>query len=185
MKDSSATPRGPSTGLCGHCRAPLGLGEPRCAACGSDALDPAVRQRAEQMAGELAERWAAAPYFRSADGVSYTPRRQLRGFLADSRHPLGQAMLRHLFELALLVEPSQFRRLVHHAQSALPADAGRLAQALRHLSRVHSDALSKVPELAGAPQLRERVLEATEADDAPQLDRAFSEWHEKWINAAG
>jgi hypothetical protein len=94
-------------------------------------------------------------------------------------------MLRHLFELALLVEPSRFPSLLLAAQRALPREAGRLAQTLRHLARTHADALEQVRGLEGWEQLRVQVLEGEPAAASSTVEEAFLDWQERWISAGG
>ncbi len=163
----------------------MGLSAERCPACERPGLDEPQRRRVREMSTKLAGAWASAPYFRSAEGVSYTPRRQLRGFLTELRHPLGEAMLQHLFSLALLASPGELRRVMYLAQQSLPSEASRLAQSLRHLFRDHEPALAAVGGGAGSKGLSEAVVEGASVDDSKELAAAYRDWRDRDLSGAG
>lgn len=145
--------------------------------------DPLRMCRARQLASCLAEEWAEAPYFRSAEGVSYTPRRQLRGFLEHPQHPLGEALLLHLFALAALSDPGELPALMRSSQEALRERSGRLAQALRHLFGEHRTSWEELTRHRDHAQWRRRILDGAEPSEDRGLRGGFRAWRDEEFGA--
>jgi hypothetical protein len=174
--------RDPLESRCVGCDALLAIRAGSCPTCGRPALDPESRDRIATLTSRLAGRWGDDPYFRSAEGISYTPRRQLRGFLEAPRHALGEALLGHLFRIALLVDPHELRRALHASERELPAHSGRLAQTLRHLFRSNREALHTVAALPQRDVLRRRLLETVTPERDERLAAAFRSWRRRAVS---
>ena len=170
--------------LCHACSQPLAASVERCPHCGHETVPVFLRELGERLARELAEELGESPYLRGSGGLSYTLRGHTWGFLEDSDHPLGRAILWTLFRLAVASEPSALPFVLHHAiYRCLRREDPRLARAVDYLRKRLAAPLAELcaSEEARAFRKAEDAVNRsspTTLDD--ELEADLGEWFESW-----
>jgi len=168
---------------CEACGSPVAAAARRCPDCGAATVRPGVFERALRLSEDLSQALGETPYFRSVNGLAYTLRGQLKGFLDDPDHPLSRRILRYLYLLSVESGPAELRHLLHFAGTLwLLPGTPLLVPAVGYLRRRHGEALRRAGRSDEAVRLR-RLRAAQRRGEAPEgeadrlAEAGFERWH--------